>query len=272
MPRGFVIFTDLDGTLLDYESYSFYAALPSLQIINSKNIPLVICTSKTRAEIEFYRKLLGNHEPFISENGGGIFIPKGYFSCDFKYDKGVDGYEVIESGTPHKILVEALESIERDTGVDLNGLSGMTIEELSEISGLTREMAELAKMREYDEPFLIYGDEKDANRIKAEITRRGFNHTEGGIFHHITGDNDKGKAVKVLLDLFKQGFSDLQTIGIGDNLNDLPMLEAVDIPVLVQKPGGEYDSRIRPDNLVLAEGIGPEGWNRAVLNLFEKAL
>jgi mannosyl-3-phosphoglycerate phosphatase len=269
MPSDFLVFTDLDGTLLDYRSYSFEAATPALQFISSKNIPLIICTSKTRAEIELYRRLLANHAPFVSENGGGIFIPDSYFSYDFDYDKEVDGYIVIEPGTPHKILIELLNSIKKDTGVNLKGISDMTIDELSEVSGLNKEQAGLARKREYDEPFIIYGDEGDKERVKEEITRRGFRHTEGGIFQHIMGENDKGKAVRVLIDLFRIKLSEPKTIGIGDSLNDLPMLEAVDIPILVQKPGGGYDSRIKLDNLVFAQGIGPEGWNRAVLNLLE---
>ena len=267
MPSDYLVFTDLDGTLLDYSSYSFEAAIPALQFISSKNIPLIICTSKTRAEIELYRRLLDNRGPFISENGGAIFIPDSYFPYDFGYDKEVDGYKVIELGTPHKTLIEALNSIKKDTGANLKGLSEMTIQELSEVSGLNREQAELARKREYDEPFIIYGDEWDKERVKEEITGRGFKHTEGGIFQHIMGENDKGKAVRVLIGLFRVKLSEPKTIGIGDSLNDLPMLEAVDIPILVQKPGGGYDSRIKLNNLMLARGIGPEGWNRAILNL-----
>ncbi|HSE83072.1 MAG TPA: mannosyl-3-phosphoglycerate phosphatase [Thermodesulfobacteriota bacterium] len=270
MQGNSVIFTDLDGTLLEYRSYSFKPALPALRFVKSKNIPLVICTSKTRAEIEFYRNLLDNNDPFISENGGGIFIPEGYFSDDFDYDKKTEGYKVIELGTRHGVLVEALSSLRDEAGLNVKGFSEMTVSEISEISGLSNEFAELAKTREYDEPFIIYGDERDNERIRAEINRMGFNHTEGGIFHHIMGKSDKGKAVSILTRLFKQKFCDLQTIGIGDSLNDLPMLESVDIPILVKKPNGEYDRRIQLNNLVLAEGIGPEGWNKAVLNLFER--
>lgn len=270
MPSDFLIFTDLDGTLLDFESYSFKAALPALELIRLKNIPLVICTSKTRAEIELYREMLGNREPFISENGGGIFIPNSYFSNDFNYHKEMDGYKVLELGTSHQILMEVLSSVRRSTGVNLKGLSEMTVEELMGFTGLSKKQAELAGKREYDEPFIIHGDEGDKERVKKEISKRGFKHTEGGIFHHIMGDSDKGKAVKILIKLFEEKLSKLKTIGIGDSPNDLPMLEAVDIPVLVQKPSGQYDPRIKPDNLVLAEGIGPEGWNRAVLGLLER--
>lgn len=270
MNKCFVIFTDLDGTLLEYGSYSFKPALPALQVIRLKNIPLVMCTSKTRAEIEVYRRLLHNNDPFISENGSGIFIPENYFSNEFNYSKKIDGYKVIELGTRHKELTEALSSIRNETGLDIKSFSEMTISEISDISGLSKESAELARMREYDEPFILR-DEKDIENLKTEITGRGFRHTEGGLFHHIMGKNDKGEAVRVLIRLFKQKFRDLKTIAIGDSQNDLPMLESVDIPILVQKPTGEYDSRIKLNNLVLAEGIGPEGWNKAILDLSERS-
>lgn len=272
MPSEFVIFTDLDGTLLDHKSYSFEAALPALELIKSKNIPLVICSSKTRAEIELYRKLLNNSDPFISENGGGIFIPSTCFSHHFKHDKQVNGYKLIELGTPHKILIEVLDSIKRDTGLNLRGFSEMTIEELSEVSGLSRELAELAMMREYDEPFCIYGNENDKRCVRKEIIGRGLKHTEGGIFHHIMGDNDKGRAAKILISLFKRKFPSLKTIGLGDSFNDLPMLEAVDVPILVKKPSGQRDPRINVPNLVFAQGIGPEGWSNAILNFLEERL
>ena len=48
-------------------------------------------------------------------------------------------------------------------------------------------------------------------------------------------DNDKGKAVRALKELYSEKFLEIKTIGLGDSLNDLPMLEAVDVPVLVKR-------------------------------------
>ena len=79
-----VVFSDLDGTLLDESSYSFKDALPAVRLLQLRAIPLVLCSSKTRAEIEPCRLSLHNRHPFISENGGGIFIPPGYFSAPFE--------------------------------------------------------------------------------------------------------------------------------------------------------------------------------------------
>ena len=114
-----VIFTDLDGTLLDRDTYSFSPAKPALHLIRLKNIPLILSSSKTRAEIEIYRKQLENNHPFISENGGAVFIPKGYFSFPYPYDRELKKYFVLELGAPHPQIIEALESIKKETGIPI---------------------------------------------------------------------------------------------------------------------------------------------------------
>jgi mannosyl-3-phosphoglycerate phosphatase len=267
MNRQVLIFSDLDGTLLDHITYSFEAAKPALNALKLRDIPLIFCSSKTRPEIEMYRELTGNRHPFISENGGGIYVPQDYETNSFDYDTKTDGYNVIVLGTQYGTLVDVLNSVSQDTGIKVRSLSEMKISEISEYTGLDPSLAELSKMREYDEPFIILGNDEAAECIKQEIIGRGFNYTQGSMFHHITGKNDKGKAVKRLVPIFKRRFPELSSAGLGDSLNDLPMLEAVDIPILVQKPDGKYDQRISIDNLVYADGVGPVGWNRSVLEL-----
>lgn len=265
MNKQFVIFSDLDGTLLDHKTYSFDAAKPALNALMRRDIPLIFCSSKTRHEIQMYRELIGNHHPFISENGGGIYVPQEYETKGFDYDKKADGFKVIVLGTEHDKLVAVLKSVSKDTGTKVKSFSEMKIAEISECTGLDPGLAELSKMREYDEPFIILGNDEVAETIRDQIIERGFNYTQGAIFHHIMGNNDKGKAVKILIQIFKNRFPELNTVALGDSLNDLPMLEVVDIPILVQKPDGKYDQRISVGNLVYADGVGPVGWNRSVL-------
>ena len=260
MPK-FVIFSDLDGTLLDNETYSFLAATEALHLLNSKDIPLVLCSSKTRKEIELYRRLLDNHCPFISENGGGIFIPDSYFSKKFEYDREVDSYKVIDLGTSREILSATLKSISEETGIKITGFSDMTVSEIAHLTGLDKDTAKLAMVRDHSEPFIIAEDEKYTATIEEQINLKGYRHTRGGRFHHILGANDKGKAVIMLSKLFESEFGDIETVALGDSLNDLPMLDAVNIPILVQKPSGIYDPNIKSTNLIYAKGIGPCGWN-----------
>ncbi len=267
MPKV-VIFSDLDGTLLDHDTYSFQDASEALKHIKTNYIPLILCTSKTREEIQYYRDLLDNKYPFISENGGGIFIPKNYFSSDFNYDREIDGYKVIELGTQRETLVATLKSIANETGIEIKGFSEMTPGEVTELTGLEDNLAKLAIKRDYSEPFIIKDENKNTAPIEKEINLKGYKHTRGGRFHHILGGNDKGVAVEILANIYKSEFGDIKTVGIGDSLNDLPMLEAVDIPIIVEKPDGGYDQGIKLTNLTYAKGSGPSGWNSSTLKLF----
>lgn len=81
------------------------------------------------------------------------------------------------------------------------------------------------------------------------------------------GNSDKGKAVAMLTELYRKIHDDLFTVGIGDNPNDVPMFEQVDYPIIVQNKNGTYDERIDASRLIKAEGIGPEGWNKAIMNM-----
>ncbi|RLG37717.1 MAG: mannosyl-3-phosphoglycerate phosphatase [Candidatus Alkanophagales archaeon] len=265
-----VVFTDLDGTLLD-ENYSYEAAKPALNYLLRSNIPIVFCSSKTRAEIEVYRREMGIKDPFISENGAAIFIPKYYFDFPYAYTKQLDDYNVIELGTEYSVLRETLERIRRTTGYEIVGFGDMTVEEVARDCGLSLKEAKLAKLREYDEAFsILEGDEREILRL---IREAGLNYTKGGRYYHIIGNNDKGRAVHILTELYSKKFKDVKTIGIGDSLNDLPMLMTVDIPVLVKKRDGTYDmdiERIMEGKLLKAEGIGPSGWKWAIENIVIK--
>lgn len=265
----FVIFTDLDGTLLDPVSYSWEAARPALDRIRRKAIPLIICSSKTRGEIEHIRNQMDNPDPFISENGGAIFIPESYFPFSLPFDQKIAGYRVIELGTPYKRLREALKIIAEKAGVVLKGYGDMPPEEIAAQTGLSIEDARLAKQREYDEPFTLTASPKERQRAIQWIEQMGLHWTRGSRYDHLMGGNDKGKAVKRLIALFEQKCGKVTTVGLGDSPNDLPMLAAVNYPVLVQKSDGSYDEDVDLPNLEQTSGIGPVGWNAAILELLK---
>lgn len=269
-----IIFTDLDGTLLDYHTYSFAAAAPALKLIEEQGIPLVLCSSKTRSEIERWREKLSNTHPFISENGGGIFIPHAYFPADdlqsvWSRVESINGYAVLVLGTSYTVLRETLEELRRD-GFAVTGFGDMDAEGVAQITGLPLEEAELAEMREFDEPFVFSGEGTGLEALAAAIQEKGLQCIAGGRLFHLTGDNDKGKAVEILMDLYRKKFDMIVTLALGDSPNDLPMLERVDHPILVQNHRGEYDQRIALPNLIRADGIGPEGWCKAVINVIRQ--
>jgi len=266
-----IVFTDLDGTLLNHSTYSYGEAEKALKLLRERKIPLVLCSSKSSDEIKVYREKLSNHEPFISENGGAIYIPEEYgLNCDF--DRVEDGYLVIQIGSEYKNLLDVFERVKKNTGINLKSIKEFTLDELISLTGLSKEEACLAQKREFILPFIIDGEQADVENVKREIQSLGFNYTEGIRFVYLMDRNDKGKAVRMLVDIFRKNFpvSKYFTVGLGDSLNDLPMLEAVDKAILVQKKSGSYDERIKVDGLVYADGIGPIGWNKAILGLFSR--
>jgi mannosyl-3-phosphoglycerate phosphatase len=263
-----IIFTDLDGTLLD-ESYSFAAAQPALREIAEQAIPLVLCSSKTRKEIEHYRNKLGNSHPFISENGGGIFIPEGYFPDETVLEGfspcAEDGYRVIRLGTSYHELRKAVVAL-RAAGFPITGFGDLSTDELVQQTGLPTDEALLCKERDFDEPFLFRGDEREQEALFRSIRDKGLFTTQG-VYFHLLGDNDKGKAVKILTEIFRDRYGSIRTVALGDSPNDLPMLENVDFPVAVQRPDGHHHPSLSLPNLYKVEGAGPRGWNSAMLAL-----
>lgn len=261
-----VIFSDLDGTLLDAKTYSFEKALSALDFIKRLGVPLILCSSKTRVEIEYYRAKLSNPHPFVSENGGGIFVPQGYFGPSLLRDAERDGeYDVIRLGARYPELRSALSGLKAG-GFPLTGFGDMSVQEVADLAHMTRDEAAMAKQRDFDEPFVFHGPEEELPRLFSEIIRKRFTYTKGRFFH-ILGNSDKGRAVSILTELYSAQYGDIETIALGDSPNDLPMLEKVDIPVVVQREDGSYDPAIDLPNVIKASGIGPEGWNRAVLEI-----
>src|SRR4030042_4032424 len=269
--RRLIIFTDLDGTLLDRNTYTFEPAEPALNLIRKNGIPLVLSSSKTRDEIELYRKRLENDHPFVSENGGGVFVPKNYFSFPFPYDRELEEYFVLELGTYYPGIIEVLESIKSETGVKIKGFSDLTEEELTSLCGMSLKEAEFAKKREYDEPFIVEGGQREIEIIKRKIEEKEMNYVWGGKFHHILGKNDKGKAVEILKELYENESFSITTVGVGDSLNDLPMMLSVDHPVFLK---GREDHTLKIplkiQNLTTVEETGPQAWNEVVLSLLSK--
>lgn len=270
--RRLIIFTDLDGTLLDRETYSFKPAEPALRKIRERGIPLILCSSKTRAEMELYRERIGNHHPFISENGGGIFIPRSYFSFPYPYDRETNGYLVLEVGTPYHRILQVLSAIKKETRVPIKGFSDLSPADLVRLFHLKLQEAEFAKKREYDEPFLIEGSEMEAETVRKKIHAKGMNYAWGGRLHHLTGGNDKGKAIEILKKLYRNEFFSIETLGIGDSLNDVPMFQAVDLPIFLRgNDACQPEIPFGIENLVTVDGIGPHAWNEAILKALETA-
>lgn len=242
MNQKFVIFTDLDGSLLNHEDYSFEEAKPMLGYIKQHDIPLIYTTSKTKNECRILQKSMELTAPFIVENGAAIYYPDG-------------SLELL--GLPHQEIKSFMDSIVDE--FKILSFSNMKIEDIMEYTLFTYAQAKEAKNRDFSEPFLIH-DERRLTELEVLAEENGMKILKGGRFYHCVGINqDKGLAVKRAL----KHYPNTVSIGLGDNCNDVEMLNVVDIPVLIPHHEGRFID-FEKENLIKASHKGSLGWNEAL--------
>ena len=267
-PERLVVFSDLDGTLLDHATYEFDAARPALDRMRRESVPLVLCTSKTRAEVEPLRRTLGTGHPFIVENGGGIYVPVEYFPFIIDGAERRGAYWVIRIGDRYDDLVHALAMASRRSGVAVRGFADMTDADVAAATGLSPDDARRARDREFDEPFEIV-EAGGTPALLAAIEHEGKRWTRGGRFHHITGASDKAAAVQRLISLFRRHLGTIRTIGLGDAPNDARFLNVVDVPILIASDQVDTVRTLVPAGRVTI-GTGPSGWNEGILAVLDE--
>jgi mannosyl-3-phosphoglycerate phosphatase len=267
--KQILVFTDLDGTLIDHDTYDFKEAQPALDQLRSRSIPVIICSSKTRAEIEVYRRRMGLSDPFIVENGGAVFVPSGAFDLrDVNFvEKGP--YHVVELGVPYADLCTIWREIKKKD-FRMKGFSEMTIDEIAACTGLPLEEASSAARREYSEPFMFSGTPAQFRLLESLLQEKGLRVTRGGRFYHMIGRNDKGTAVQILRRVYANTYPDkrIWAAGLGDSANDIPMLRHVDMPIVIRKKTGEWEHIQGIEPIVYSDKAGPRGWAEMIYTIF----
>ena len=267
-----LVFSDLDGTLLRHEDYSWEPARPALAELARRRVPVVVASSKTRAEIEEWRARLALQSPFISENGGALYVPPGATPRPVAGASPAFGYLRVEFGAPYERLREVLGRLANAVAVGLRGFGDMSTLEVSQRTGLSVAEAALARQREYDEPFVPERelDAAEESRLAASAEALGLRVTRGGRFHHLIGPSSKGEAARRLIAAYTvPDGPPVLSIGLGDGANDLELLQVVDRPVVIARPDGTHASALREalPAAMFTTGIGPDGFGEAIIGL-----
>ena len=266
MLKHVLVFTDLDGTLLDHDSYSFAPALPMLQKLHLADIPVIPNTSKTFGELIELRKQIGLDGPFIIENGAAVYIPIHYFETQPNDTKTKNGYWIKEFSKPRAhwlLLIEKLKG--RFTG-QFKHFYNMSNQEIINATGLTLKQAKLATNREYGEPILWLGNDSAKMEFVQAIEALGAKPLQGGRFLHLSDECDKGKALLWLTEQFQidREIEQCTSIALGDGQNDIAMLEAASIAVRILSPANPPPTLARPTNVYTSQAYGPSGWTECL--------
>jgi mannosyl-3-phosphoglycerate phosphatase len=244
-----VLFTDLDGTLLDHETYQPGLALEALTALRRAGVPVIVCSAKTRAEQQVVQQDLGIEGLFVVENGAAIF------------SRGPEGISlIVEFGMSYDEVRSRLLAASAEAAIPVRGYGDMTVDEVMRRTGLDRPGASRAMAREYSETFVRKEEsEESVSGLRAACRDVGLRLARGARFWTALGDHDKGTAVRYALGRLWANDPPPTSYAIGDYLNDETMLAAVDIPMLVQRPDETW-ADLDLDGLVRLRGVGPNGW------------
>lgn len=264
LPRP-VVLTDLDGTLLDHSSYSYEAARPALHLLGELDIPLILVSSKTQAELAQLQTELALQHPCISENGASLNIPQGYFPSVSS--------TAINVGKDRSYWCDILHNIDADLKSCFHTFSQLGTAGIVEVTGLSIEKARKANQRSASEPIQWLGNEQQLQALEQTIEKHGGHIVKGGRFYHVLDATvSKGKALKKLLSLYQQNNPDgcFKTIVLGDAPNDLSMLELADYPIIIRSAHHAPPQSTALKKPIISKKIGPEGWNECLSALINK--
>lgn len=261
-----LVFSDLDGTLLDHHSYSYEEALPAIQALSGAGYPLIFNSSKTAVEVRQLRQDMANIHPFIVENGSAVCIPSDYFNCEEPGSCLSEEFVVHTFGPRYQEMIEQLHDLRKDAGYKFSGFYDLSDEDVARLTGLEVADATKARQREASEPILWKDSACALEAFERQLNMVDLTLTKGGRFYHVMGLTDKAQAMHWLASKYRTTWQKQHwcTVALGDGPNDRLMLEAADIAVVIPSESGETLRLSRAENLITAETPGPSGWQTAI--------
>jgi len=246
-----MVVTDLDGTLLDHDDYTWEPAAASVAKLREHGVPLVLASSKTLAEMRRLARELEIHAPMIVENGAAVAWPEG------------QGYRVETLGRARKELIEVIHQLRADHGWNFSGFADWSASDLAEDCGLSLEQAALALDRHGTEP-LVWQDTQEAyDQFVAEVEAAGLRAVIGGRYTHVMGRFDKADGLKrVAAALGRGSATPRRILAFGDSPNDEAMLCAADVAVQIRS-SNSADMNVQAPVLLQPTQPGPYGWAEA---------
>jgi mannosyl-3-phosphoglycerate phosphatase len=244
-----VIFTDLDGTLLEEDGSLSGEVRDLLDVLRPRGVHVVPLTSKTRIELCQWLEELGGERWGSFENGAGLVTPS--------------GIEILPGAIEVARLRVLLRGVREEARLPISLVEEMSDEELVERTGLPLPWIPLVRAREFDLPFCAPEDSK--GEISRALERReGTRLMKGNRFWYLLGRHDKADATRLLMERLRPA----TTIGLGDSWNDAGFLRLVDHPVLVPRGAGVDEAlKAALPGARVAPAPAGAGWAAAVRHL-----
>ena len=253
------IVSDVDGTLMDH-SYDLTPAKETIKTLQRLSIPVILCTSKTAAEVKVIRDELNMKDPYIVENGAAIYGES---------LKKVNGKIIL--GKKYESLEEILNLISKEIDFNLIPLNNLDDEEATNLTGLKGKALTLMRDRHWSMPFLNPPSFLE-KKIKIICKRFNVDIFKGNRMSHLLSINsNKGKAINALKNYTNN--QNIKIIGLGDSPNDLPLFLNSDIRIVipgVDGPNLDLLEQLKDLEFTIASQPNGFGWKNEINKLLNK--
>jgi mannosyl-3-phosphoglycerate phosphatase len=267
-----IVFTP--ANLLGSPAHSQHPASEALNEIERRKIPLVLSTGGTRAQLEPLRRKIGHSHPFITEGGGGLFIPDGYFALRLEGAKRVGRYFCVPFGHSSMESGEAVQDIAKEAGAEVVRYAEMNARDISRNTGMTERDAEGSREREFSERFFFAGNaDLAAPSFEKVAEKHGWHIRRFQPFWELYSGNDEAKSVHYLMGLYRKVLrSRVRSVAIGTSLEDLPLLAASDQAFILPLSPNRFDDKLlsKLPSAAKIDAPGSPGWNQTVLDLLSQ--
>lgn len=241
-----IVFSDVDGTLLDSRHRLSEKTLYSIKALQQKGIPFVIVSARAPSEIYPLHREYGFTSPVISYSGALIVDENGEVlrSEGFSKDTALEIIAFTEDNCLD--CTWNIYSVDTWTVKDRSDARVRWIESIVKVSPTQAdpkdmpENAVVSKVLLICNPECIIGIEK---KLKAAFGGLTVVKSSDVLIEIMQGGTDKGNAVKTLCRLWD--IPPEKTVAFGDNFNDIEMLEAVSVPFLMGNAPKELKSRFK---------------------------
>ena len=260
--KKILIFTDLDGSLLDKETFKFDVIKDFFKELVRNGIIIIPNSSKTEAELLDFNEQNNLDLSFIAENGSSIH----------RLNK-------IHQNLPDKIIISRTideirniyeENISLDFENKITHILELEREKQQKILGLPLDKIKLAIKRDHSIPIKFNGTESEKNEFTKILKNSGLTIQTGGRIMNVCDNVNKSIAMSKALQLIRKQLDDeVITIGVGDNENDIEMIEQTDYPCLVKNKNFD-SSLINIDNLIKSDEPSPKGWSDVIKTALQK--
>ena len=246
----------------------------ALAEIEKRNIPLILSTGGTRAQVEPLRRKIGHAHPFMTEWGGGLFIPDGYFALRLPRAKRVGRYLCVPFGRSSQEARAAVDDIAGKTGAEVVHYAEMNAREIGRNAGMTDRDAEASREREFSERFFFAGNAGlAASAFEGIAEEQHWRIRRAEPFYELCSGNDEGIAVRYLMRLYREALpSRLRSVGIGASSEDLSLLAASDQVFILPLSSGHFDEKLvsKLPSAARIDVPGTPGWNHTVVSILSR--